>query len=671
MAAGMVTLLASTMASAQTAPPITKRTREVRKGVYGALAGYWKGELVYRDYSTDKEVTLPTLLEMSPTPDGQTLRLHFVYDDGPGKTLDEIQTVSIDPDADTYTMQPEGKKTPRVYRVTGLDLFAKERGGTLVLLGEGTDNGKPAEIRNTLTLAGKTVTMLHEARLPGEAFRFRNRYRFTRSTKAPVSSPKFSAAQLQADFAIFKRAYEELHPGLYRYNTRAQMDAHFAALAARLSREQTLGEAYLAFAAFLTKIRCGHCYPNFYNQPDSVVSALFNGQNRVPFFFRWIDRRMIVTRNLSTDPRLVPGTEVLAINGTSTRTILDRLLTVSRADGANNAKLVSNLEVRGTSRYEAFDIYYPLLFPPKSARYQLKVRPTEKMAPIMLSVDALTYEKRLAPYKAEVEAMRSDKPLWEFKLLEDRTAYLRMPTWAVFNSKWDWKGFLDQTFEQLERDNTSALILDLRGNEGGADVGDVILSKLIREDLRLPKPFVRWVRYRKVPDDLNPYLDTWDSSFRDWGAYASDPKDGFYRMTKFDDEPSGNVIKASSRPFAGRTYVLVDASNSSATFEFARALKQSRLATLVGQPTGGSLRGINGGAFFFLRLPNTRIETDLPLVGLYPDGIRPSLTAQGDMPVPDSGIVPDILVAPHVEDIQQGVDTELSALRALLRKTNR
>ena len=63
--------------------------------------------------------------------------------------------------------------------------------------------------------------------------------------------------------------------------------------------------------------------------------------------------------------------------------------------------------------------------------------------------------------------------------------------------------------------------------------------------------------------------------------------------------------------YTGRVWVLVGADNSSATFEFAQVVQRNRLATLVGQPTGGNQRGINGGAFFFVRLPKSGIELDL------------------------------------------------------------
>ena len=472
----------------------------------------------------------------------------------------------------------------------------------------------------------------------------------------PVSEPppRIPAAALQEDLAVLKSAYEQLHPGLYRYNDKARMEAHFVALKTELGRDLSLQEAYLAFSLFLGKIQCGHSYANFYNQPKAIAAALFQQQGRVPFYFRWISRRMIVTRNFSGDARLVPGTEVLAIDGNPVQAILDTLLQVARADGSNEAKRVSYLEVGGHSQYEAFDLYFPMFFPRTGSRMVLRLK-TPDGKPLTLETPALTYEQRVAPLQAELEARRGDGPIWEFKFLDARTGYLRMPTWALYNSKWDWKGFLDTVFEQLAARKAAHLVIDLRGNEGGSSVGDVLLGKLATKDLTL-ESFKRRVRYRKVPEELAPYLDTWDPSFKDWGQDAVEAGEGFYRLKKYDDAEGGTVIQASARPFQGKTWVLVDASNSSATFEFALALRQHKLGTLVGQPTGGNQRGINGGAFFFLRLPRSKIEIDLPLIGFFPS-----------RPMPDAGLVPDISITPRAQDIARGVDTELEALKKRLR----
>lgn len=113
----------------------------------------------------------------------------------------------------------------------------------------------------------------------------------------------------------------------------------------------------------------------------------------------------------------------------------------------------------------------------------------------------------------------------------------------------------------------------------------MILSHLVTKDL--PEPSItRKVRYRRIPDDLAPYLKTWDPSFKDWGESAVDPKDGFYRLTRYDNDERGSVIKPALPTFKGRVWVLVGAANSSATFEFAQDIQRNRLGKLVGQPTG-------------------------------------------------------------------------------------
>jgi len=483
------------------------------------------------------------------------------------------------------------------------------------------------------------------------------------ATSIQVASPpttpadtQIGAAELQADVAILRRAYETLHPGLYRYNTPAQIDTAFRALELEFQQDRTLAEAYLAFSVLAAKVKCGHTYANFFNQSSAVQAALFQAP-RVPFYFRWLGDRMIVTRSFAGDPQIRAGTEVLTLNGVPVAAILARLMTVARADGNNDAKRVAYLQVDGTSRFEAFDIYWPLFFPSTAPLVTLRVRDFEASRVRTIEVPPVTYADRLAALAAsEGSGATADAPLWELRLLDDRVGYLRMPSWVLYNSRWNWRAWLEETFATLVARGATDLVIDLRGNEGGSDVGDVIVSHLIAAPV--PRQSVtRLVRYRAVPDDLIPYLDTWDPSFKNWGSAAIDSTDRFYRLRRDADDDPGGVIGPARPRFTGRLWVLVSATNSSATFEFAQSVRQNHLGTLVGQPTGGNQRGINGGAFFFLRLPHSGLELDLPLIGQFPDGNQP-----------DAGLQPDIVVVPTVQDIAEGRDAELEAVRARLRR---
>ena len=61
-----------------------------------ATQGAWRGALTYRDYrQPDRRVTLPTRLFVAMgAPD--TLVLHYVFDDGPGKTVYSYEAMRFD-----------------------------------------------------------------------------------------------------------------------------------------------------------------------------------------------------------------------------------------------------------------------------------------------------------------------------------------------------------------------------------------------------------------------------------------------------------------------------------------------------------------------------------------------------------------------------------------------
>lgn len=477
---------------------------------------------------------------------------------------------------------------------------------------------------------------------------------------------QLSSIGLQGDLKIMRRAYEELHPGIYRYNSPSQLGAHWKSLESSLSRDQTLGEAYLAFSQFLAKLKCGHAYCNFFNQPDEVDRALLKNANRVPFHFRWLEGRMIITENRSAQSELGPGTEVISINGASTQGLLKKLMTVARADGSNDAKRTRDLDVSAGAKFEAFDIYLPLVLKNVTSQFSLTVRNPRSQAKASIKVPALTYEQRIAPLQASLEKFTTAQPVWDWSQLDPKTVYLRMDGWSLYNSKWKWEDWLNARLDELAAKQVENLVIDIRGNEGGLDCGNPILSRLIATDLPISQ-LQAYVRYKSVPADLNPYLDTWDNSFRDWGVFASPAtvpaavKQGgqkFFRLRRFDDGARGQVIKARGPRFLGKVYVLVDAVCSSATFQFAKILKKNRLATLVGEPTGGNQRGINGGAFFFLRLPYSKIEMDLPLIASFPPDTQP-------LP-PDAGVVPDVVVRTMAQDVMNGTDPQLAAVKRMI-----
>ena len=467
---------------------------------------------------------------------------------------------------------------------------------------------------------------------------------------AVVGSAAIAKPAAANDIALVREILTALHPGLYRYSSPAEIDAGLTRLERQWAAQPDLAARYLHLSRFLATIKCGHSYANFYNQSDIVKDQLFGGKTRLPFAFKWIGDAMVILQDQSGTASLPRGTVVKAINGVRAGDILARLLPYARADGNNDDKRRALLSVTGADEFEAFDIFYGLLYgAPKGREYQLRIRTPGATRDRSLSRPTLTLEQRRAFIKKPDD--RGDTPSWEWTIRDDGIAVLQMDSWGLFNSKWDWNGWLSDRLDSLN--GAKGLIVDIRENEGGLDCGDLILSRLATKDIVIPAT-KQLARYRKTPEHLNRYLDTWDNSFRDWGDNAVRFDERFYQLNRGGD----GVIPAKAPRIAVPVAVLISAQNSSATFRFASLCKSAGLATLVGEATGGNQRGINGGAFFFARLPESGIEFDVPLIGYFPE-----------RNMPDAGIEPDVLVKISAQGIAAGNDPQMdAAVNLLLRK---
>lgn len=458
-------------------------------------------------------------------------------------------------------------------------------------------------------------------------------------TAAAFARPARAAPS--GDMAILRRAYTELHPGLLRYNTPAQIAARFDRLERAYGEAPDLKARYLLLSRFCATIKCGHTYANFFNQKKAVRAALFEGADRPPFEFLWLGGRMVITRDAYA-VGLAPGTEVQAIDGRPAGAILAGLMPLARADGSNDGKRRRLLSQQGSESLESFDVYHALLFGGRDT-YRLQLRaPDGRLREE--TVRAVDLAARRAKAAREPEG---DAVVWTYER-RGAAAVLTMPTWALYDSKWDWRAWLAARFEAMAGGGVRGLVVDLRANEGGEDCGDAIIARLIDAPLQL-RDDLRLVRYRRTPDELKPALDTWDPSFRDWGDRAV-PRDGrFYELRdkEGDGRAVGQVRPAGPR-FRGRLVVLTSPQMSSATHQFAQAVQRNRLGVLIGEETGGNQRGINGGAFFFLRLPESGLEVDLPLIGAFPRAPRP-----------DAGVRPDVRVEPTVAALAAGRDPAL------------
>lgn len=462
------------------------------------------------------------------------------------------------------------------------------------------------------------------------------------------------AEDLQKDFAIARKSYEQMHPGLYKYQSKEVIDKAFEDCKTALNHDQSLAEAYLNFHKLTSKFQCGHAYPNFYNQAEFLKKELFEQKVCLPFQFQLIDDRMLITR--SADSTLSDGIEVKTINGVAVSTIIKTLLPLVRADGSNDAKRRKLLEIGGQT-FEYFDIFFPMYYPLKTDDFELEVSDFKSKKFSKISVKALNRTKRNEIMKAKYadnEVVNA-----KFNWLDDKTAIMQINNLAVYSKAFDFDKFYLNSVNEYNEKQGKNLIIDIRKCEGGNTSEMIKLVRyLTKKNIEIKNEQDCWA-YVKIDTTLKQYVDNKSWAFGWFNMnekYFTKLENGQYRSK--DGDKSEMIIPAKNT-LDGTIYLLTSATNSSAGYIMADIFKKYHLATLVGQTTGGNQRGITAGAMFFMSLPNTKIEIDVPLIGMNYDLAKTRS---------DAGLSPDVYVKPNIKDAVRGIDTEIEVVKKLIAK---
>jgi len=451
-----------------------------------------------------------------------------------------------------------------------------------------------------------------------------------------------------ADDMALMRAAMDVHPGALRYLNPAALGHALDLLEREFMATEALDQRYLALSRFLSKLQCGHSYANFFNQSQEVQAALFDRNTRLPFAFRWLGRDMVMTE-AAPGVDVPPGSVITQINGVDPQDMLDTLLPYTRADGAALGKRKALLEVQHRSRIEFFDVFHGLVYgAPEGGQHRLVfIDPSGRSRRV--EADPISLAERQALRLARGGPQSRTDPLWTFET-RDGIGVLSMPGWAVYNTDWDWRTWLDARLDEAA--DLRGLIIDNRQNEGGNPaVGAQLLSRLIAEPVAVPQ-YARLVRFQTLPDTVRPYARTWDQRFYTIGQKAEPVGRGFYQLPADVNMP--RQIEPRGAHVATPTVLLTSPTNSSAGFVFAMLAQSAGRMQLVGEPTGGNRRGINGDGYFFTTLPHAGIEFDIPIVGTYPF-----------TPQPDAGVVPDIEISETIADIAMGRDATLERALSL------
>ncbi len=476
--------------------------------------------------------------------------------------------------------------------------------------------------------------------------------------RIPVPPPTdrlFSVAQLRADFALLQRALEEAHPGLYRYHPRDSVSHWFEATRQQLTRPMTELQFRRMIEPTVDRVGCGHT--------DLFSSKAFAKYRRkhplraFPVGIFVLNNRLFVRENYSTDTTVRRGTEILAVNGRATGTLLPQFYRYISSDGYNQTfkPYILNTGV--------FSTYYALAVGTDTTAQQLTLRDSTGRVRTLtfktradkpkISLDSI--EKRTIPAAkprpAKTAPLPDEQPrTLTFSTRDSSVAILKVNSFSGGGQR----AFFRQSFRAVAQQKTvKNLVVDVRGNLGGSSGASLNLVSYLVE-----KPFQAYSQVdapvRQVSFNRHLGWKFWRFWLRNF--FTRRTPEGTFRRTGV----TGLVQPTRKNAFRGRVFVLTNGGTFSAASIFASLAKRNapdRVIT-VGRETGGGEYGCNAFTSPYVTLPQTGVQLRLPL---YKIVLAIPGTDRG------RGVLPDVPVAYTNQAILAAQDLDMEQVYKLVK----
>ncbi len=467
-------------------------------------------------------------------------------------------------------------------------------------------------------------------------------------------------ASLQQDYAVVENLVRNVIPGTYRYSSEEEIEKGLAVFKKALQSPISYKDMYVELNRLLALIKCDHTMAGGFNQGNIINSIIHDQADKIPFSFKWIDGKMIVVYDVS-EAGMPRGTEIIEMGGLPIEKVFDTLYPFIPADGNQPQNRIRKMEVTGYDfRYNAFDILYGLLFPSVKGIQTIKYREPKSETIKNSEITLLTREDRTSKIYAQFPDFPTSKDeMWNIEFTEDNIAVMTINSYGLLGWKamqLDYKAWLSEAFSMIKTNKTQGLILDIRENMGGNDEMKIELFSYLKDRPQVARKVGREgrTRYDVFPETLKPFISTWgdDPWYYDLREEADGEEEGYFVFK--EDQVSQPTWKKDV--YNGETVLLTSGKNTSLAFYTAQEFRLYKKGIIIGEETGGNMRGINGGQILFLTLPTSGIVINAPVMGAF--SLKPS---------DDTGIIPDVKTELTVEDIVNRRDLTLEAGLAHLR----
>ena len=487
-----------------------------------------------------------------------------------------------------------------------------------------------------------------------------------------------SEKDLKTDVDYIHHKLEKLHPDLYHYISKKELDFKFDSLKSTLTSPLTSNDFYFKLSPVIASIKQGHTQTFPLTKKLKYLekkSILTNGSSPLALFdFEIFDNKLYIVKNNSKDSTIKAGTEMLTINGVKPMEIITKFSHTFTSDGYNKT-FVSRRLANGFPRFYYYQngIVDSVLC---QLNYKDTIRTITLKRPIKLKMAEV--KKTMAVVKKPKELVDKDKALQKKESQKRKlqgydpfkrkySKELRFPTKdssiAIMKIsdfvKGSYKKFYKRSFQQLDSVHTKTLIIDLRDNPGGrlaeintlySHLSDSSFHFIDRAEVTSKTSLWHFGYFNNEPLWTQAILSVFFPFVIGGDIYT------FLKTTKGIDNKYYFPIKQSkltlvkANRFKGKVYVLINGGCFSASSVLSSNLKGSKRAVFVGEETGGADNGCVAGIMPILTLPKSKLTVRFGLMGIQ--------THYKSM-LEGRGIFPDKEITPILKDRIIGNDPEL------------
>lgn len=448
----------------------------------------------------------------------------------------------------------------------------------------------------------------------------------------------YSPEELRSDLNTVMETLGDVHPNLYAFTPKSVIDSARGKIEGVLTIPMTRIAFYELLAPLVALIGDGHTSIGLPFEEFSQYRLEKKGL-AFPFNVAYDTITGVsITRNYTGDSVLEPGDRIISINTLSADSLARVFL-----QGFSGERMAFRWRgVAGAFRtllwFRGIEPPYDLVLRRHGSGEEIRSRVEGVTLPSVLRIDSLLARGRTAV------------PNYRFERLEDGIGYI---DFRSMSNPDEFSKFLSTTFSGIRTDPVRGLLIDLRGNGGGdSRLGSELLSYLTDSPYRMAqrKEWKMSAEYKSYMRQMLPWWIrwfpfTWVSSFarKTFGA-----RDGEIVIdTSAIEPPDQNPLR-----YSGRTAFLIGPGTFSSAMMLANAVADYKLATLIGEETGGIPTAY--GEVYSFDLPNTRLSANVSSAFF--------VRANGDTE-DRRGIMPDIEVRQTEGDTRAGRNTVLERAR--------